>query len=257
MITDKERKSEYKAAKRAALVAEKTNNSRLILFGSGNDWWKMGGNSLLIYAYYVCPKLHLTPNIVADTDYGKEIFEDGVISFRSLDKLENALTELKLLAGPRKVLGAKAVFELNKKFTAKELASYLASRHEEDEKAYSLVRPTIIIRPMVGGRIRTVLGNIHFGVKNMQGFDRDTYGADILRPCIDMEYVYLAMNKNQISESEGWPQILRDIEEIQLRLSIAVELKIIKKNYILESWADLVDLRKEVKTIIEAPADVS
>ena len=250
MITDKELKQEYKAAKRAALAAEVTNIDKLMLVGSGNDWWKMGGNSLLIYAYYICPKLGITANVVADTDYGKDIFADGIISFRSLEKLEKSLTELKLLKG-KKILGAKAVFELNKKFTRKELDSYLSARHEEDEKAYSLIRPTIIIRPMIGGRIRSVLGNIHFGVKNMQGFDRDIYGSDILRPCIDMEHIYLSMNKNLIPESTGWPQILRDIDEIQLRLTIAIELKAIKKNYVLESWGDLVDLRKEIAHIVE------
>ena len=56
---EKEKKKEfrikYEKVKGKVKELEEKNFSRLVLFSSGSEWFKMGGNSLLIYKYVIAP----------------------------------------------------------------------------------------------------------------------------------------------------------------------------------------------------------
>ena len=82
----KRRREEYSRVKAEVKKLEDNNFSHLIMFGSGKDWYKMGGNSLYIYYYEIAKKiLGLKPNIQPDTDYSSTIFKEGLISFRGVE----------------------------------------------------------------------------------------------------------------------------------------------------------------------------
>ncbi len=58
----------YKAAKERVHIAERNNRSNILLFGGGDGWYKMGGNSLPIYKYFVCPRNSTKPRVHPDED---------------------------------------------------------------------------------------------------------------------------------------------------------------------------------------------
>ena len=76
----------YFEQKQLALILEKSNDSKLILFpsvstrGAKDEWLKLGGNSALFYKYLIAPRLgKKSPTIRPDTDTNHR-FKNGIIS---------------------------------------------------------------------------------------------------------------------------------------------------------------------------------
>ena len=80
----------YDATKNKVIELEKQNTSRIIAFQSDakGEWYKIGGNSLLLYYFEICQKiLNLHPTIQPDTDFSSASFPEGVIFIGGLTAL--------------------------------------------------------------------------------------------------------------------------------------------------------------------------
>ena len=88
-----------KAAKEKAYAFELKNRSKILLFYSGEGWYKMGGNSALIYLHLLAPKFGLNPKLKPDRDFYHK-FPDGIISIRDLEAVKTtfAAHKIKLVA---------------------------------------------------------------------------------------------------------------------------------------------------------------
>jgi len=105
----------YDKLKAEVAKLEQQNFSRIVAFKSGTsgEWYKIGGNSMLIYYYEVCQKiLNVRPNIQPDTDFSTTNFETGVICVRGLETLEKRLVRAEVLKEKRVGKSGTVVFAL-------------------------------------------------------------------------------------------------------------------------------------------------
>lgn len=89
----REEKRRYERLKEAVKEDEQRNINKIILFRSGGDWWKLGGNSALFYFYILAPKLKIEPRLVMDSDFHSR-FKDGIISISDVKLFKKRMADL-------------------------------------------------------------------------------------------------------------------------------------------------------------------
>lgn len=75
---------------------EQTNNHHLLFFTSTNGFVKLAGHSALFFAATIANRLHWRYSLKLDTDR-YSISEDGIISFRSIERIQMRLGEIDVL----------------------------------------------------------------------------------------------------------------------------------------------------------------
>ena len=145
---------EYYDCKQVALTLEKMNNSRIIVFpsvaskGDKDEWFKIAGNSVYFYKYYVAPRLkrRKPPTVHPDTDMRCRS-RNGVIF---LHWKENILKTMEGLGYEMKEESGVMIFELDYKFSFDEIKA-LKKREKEDLEALNdLFRPKKVFPDLYG-----------------------------------------------------------------------------------------------------------
>ena len=237
-------KAKYEELKQAIKKLEEKNYSRLIVFRSGGkDWYKMGGNSLLIYKNQIVPHLKMKANVQPDTDYTKTIFADGIISFRGVESLTERLQKIEKL----KHITRKSdvvVFDLNFVTTIEQMEQYREELRDEKERAVAILKTNIVLSPEVYGKLKYIQKRIFETVRKMTVYERSYNGMVMAEYSRLMTKNYMMMNNNMISEKEGWSEILRLTNLLIMEVTFVTELNVLRSDVGANIGAELIDVRK-------------
>lgn len=249
------KREEYDRVKAEVKRLEQSNFSRLILFRSGAEWFKMGGNSLLIYYFDIARKiLSLKPNIQPDTDYSKTIFEDGILSFRGMEGIEERLRKAEVMES-KKVGKQTVVFQLNFKVSKEDLKGLREELREERERALAVLRPASILYPEIYKNIRHIQKRLFEVVRKLSAFERE-YNGDLMADYSrKIAKYYLMINNGMSPEKEGWAKILELIKHLMIEIMFASELGEIRHDVIVSVGAELVEVRRQIERISGAGRD--
>lgn len=242
----KSKSAKYEALKKTVKEREEENTSRLFLFNTGDDWYKMSGNSLLIFTYKIAPKIPLKPNILPDTDYTKTIFDEGLISFHGIEALKKRLEKVDVLKEIKKS-NDLVVFELNFSVTEKQLKEFKELLKEDQERVVSILKPEIVLAPMLYTKMRHILKRTFEITRKMPTYSRQMFGEKMLFFAKEIVSTYLLMNKDQISEKKGWLDISKMTEKLQVEMAVAVELKVLDQNSAVSVGGELIEMKKMLK----------
>lgn len=240
------KRARYDHLKREIQKREQTNYSRLYLFHTGNDWYKMSGNSLLIFVYEIAPKIPIKPNILPDTDYTETIFDEGLISFHGLETLERRLRKVDVLKEIKKAENV-AMFELNFAIPAKRMNELREVLKEEQEHAVSVLKPDIVLMPMIYTKMRHLMKRTYEVTRKMPIYARDVSGKKMMYFAKEIVNTYLLINKELMDQMQGWNEIALMAEKLQIEMAIAVELKILDQNSAVSIGGELIELKKMLK----------
>ena len=251
---EKEKKKEfrikYEKVKGKVKELEEKNFSRLVLFSSGSEWFKMGGNSLLIYKYVIAPILKLKPVIQSDTDYTKTIFEGGLLSFRGVEAIRKKLEKAKVIKEER-AGGETVVFELNFSVSKEQMKGFAEEAKYEQERALTILRPPIILVPLIYDRIRHVQKRVFETVRKMSIYERDYNGLLIAEYSRKMAKYYMMINNGMMNEREGWEKILETNNMLMIEIAFAAELKIWRQDIAISVGAELIEIRRDAEKEIK------
>lgn len=236
----------YEEIKAAVKKLEEKNYSRLILFRSGKDWYKMGGNSMLLYKFSIAPQLKLRVNIQPDTDYTKTVFEEGIVSFRGVDSLRNRIMDLGKLRTESKK-GGVVVFELNFVTPQRQIDEFREILGQDQERALAVLKPDIVLLPEVYGKIRYIQKRIFETVRKMSTYERDYNGLIMAEYSRQMMKYYMMMNNEMIDETEGWEKLLTAVNLLIIEVTFVTELKVIRQDIGVNIGAELIDIRHAVE----------
>ena len=243
----KRRREEYSRVKAEVKKLEDNNFSHLIMFGSGKDWYKMGGNSLYIYYYEIAKKiLGLKPNIQPDTDYSSTIFEEGLISFRGVEPLQKKLEKAKVLSD--KQVGKNVVmFRLNFSVTKGDIDRFREDFRFERERALTILRPNVVLYPKVYEHIRRVQKRVFEVVRKMSVFERDYNGLLMAEYSRKIAKYYMLLNSRTLSEKDGWKKIYELTNLLIIEISFAAELKEWRQDVAVSIGAELIEIKREAE----------
>lgn len=236
----------YEILKQQVKELEKKNFSKLLLFHSGQDWYKMTSNSLLIFVNKIAPKLSGKPNILPDNDYTKTTFSEGYVSFHGIETIKKRLEKLDVLKDFRKTEDA-AVFELNFSVSETEMKEFRRKLFDDQERAVSLLRPELSIEPKFYTKFRHILRRSFEATRKMPVYEREMFGKKILDLAEELVDIYLSINKSATSEVSGWKKIDEMIDSLMTKITIATELEVMDKNSALAIGEDLIELKKDLR----------
>lgn len=238
-------KKAYNSLKQKVKKLEENNYSRLILFESGNDWYKMAGNSMLIYYYEIAKKrLDLKLNIQPDTDYTQTLFEEGVLSFHGADSLEKKLKRLDILK-ERRDGGGAIVYELNFKISKEEIGKFHEFLLEDQERAAKILQPKILLHPEIYKKLRHIQKRTFEVVRKMSSFEREYNGLRIAEYAQKMTRYYMSMNNGLLKEKDGWEKICNLCQELVAEISIAMDLKEWRQDVAISIGEEVIETRRE------------
>lgn len=243
-------RAKYAEIKKTIYKRELSNHSRLFLFNTGDDWYKMSGNSLLIFVYEIAPKIPLKPNILPDNDYTDTIFEEGLVSFHGIDSLKKRLEKVKVLKEVHKTDDVVA-FDLNFEVSDKRLIELKEILKEDQERAVAILKPEVILVPTAYTKMRHVMKRTFEVTRKMPVTSRDVCGERMMFYAKEIVNTYLLMNKEIISEQKAWPEMLKMAEKLQIEMAIAVELKVLDQNSAVSIGGDLINLKHILKREIK------
>lgn len=174
---------------RAALF-ERTNYQFLLFFHSTNGYVKLIGHSALFFAATIAERIHWRCSIKADTDrYFPS--EDGVISFRSFDKISTRLAKIELC--PNQDLDSEELhyFQLDRTYSEDQI-SRLRDRAKHDmDQVMTMVLPISPIPSLYGAIIQASQAVYGLFRYSTDSFARDTIGKSLIRLNHQMSNEYL------------------------------------------------------------------
>ncbi len=239
----------YDATKNKVIELEKQNTSRIIAFQSDakGEWYKIGGNSLLLYYFEICQKiLNLHPTIQPDTDFSSASFPEGVICIRGLTALEKRLSRAQVLKAKR-AGGHTVVYELSISLPLETLDKLRTDLIASREQALSVVRPKITLDPEAYDYIRRLERRTYEEVRKLSPFDRDFIGSEATRFAHRMTVVYFDMNAGLTDESSGWAEIYAIARRLSYDLNTLTDLKICPISPLTRIWSDCINLLHYIK----------
>ena len=79
----RKQKAEYQKIKAFALEHERQNFSKLFIIHEKDNWWKMIGNSALIFHYDIAKRIKYSSKLMEDSDFECRS-EEGVVNIKSI-----------------------------------------------------------------------------------------------------------------------------------------------------------------------------
>lgn len=126
--------------KAKAMEFESHNNHHLLFFHSTNNFVKLAGHSALFFATTIADRIHWRYSLKADTDrYSTS--EDGVISFRSLDKIHDRLAEINIFPDQDLTTPELHFYQLGKVYSDDQIAKLRDNAHRDLDRIMNIVMP--------------------------------------------------------------------------------------------------------------------
>lgn len=253
--TDEKRKADqraYEKRKKWAREFEENNRSAIMIFrsiGEDNKWYKMGGNSALIYYHSLAKRLKISPRIITDTDFHNK-FKDGVISIRSLENFEKKLLSLKIRRNTRYKGDDVVVFPLGYEVGEEEIKAFRKA-DEAKLKRINAVVMLEVVAPEINVGLLNVTTTLRNKVNKMPVTDREIIGYKAVQRANEALIFYRLMAKGAMDMAKGFTQILHDTDILMCQVSIMAEYKIIDLDADLRLMEQLVNVQKVIRSRLE------
>ena len=237
-MTKREKKREYaEYAKRKKVVYdfEQRNTKYLVLFlaSDGNNpekkqkFYLMGGNSAMIYAYDIAPRIgRKTPAIRSDLDFTDERFEDGMCSIMGIETLEDKLAGIGIHRDKKYDKKDLIIFfKLNHEYTKDDIKQMSKIRKNEIKKVNTTLFAKVIY-PDVHKLILSLQASIYHKTMNISRDHREVLREQILGPMFTLANEYTLMAHGARDELEAGNRMLDAIYILMMRVRFLQDLEL-------------------------------
>lgn len=237
----------FEAVKAKAYEFEKRNRSKIVVFRSRKGWWKMGGNSALIYVYRLAPRMDIKPKLRVDTDFFSK-FHDGVVSIKDVDALERNLKTLNVHLEKRSP--EMVIFSLGYKIEDSQMELIRKTEENRREQVNRIVAPKIAI-PIVNVKLHDVVRLTYIKMKKSPVTDRDYITMEVAKLAKIALGDFVMMCNGVIPEKEALQRIIRSLETILVRIDVIMAMNIWESSTCLEIATDIQEIRKILRKEFE------
>lgn len=223
--------AEYRTVKRKVIDLETRNFSHLVLFPASDKdtneekrWYNMGGNSAIIYAYEIAPRIKREVALRHDMDNGDDKFHSGMCSIADLELLKTKLEEI----GITKVRTLKdgiVIFDLKREYTKTEIREMQKQEQKRLDQLNKLIYSKILF-PDIHRQILELEKTIPAKVKKMDKTYREVIGIRMIDSLMELMRAYSRMAHGDITEAEGGAAMLLALDDMLGEIAIFNELKL-------------------------------
>lgn len=235
-----------KAIKGKAIFFEETNDHHLLLFASTEGFWKMAGNSVLFYSLKVAERIGRRCKVVPDKDK-YSVSEDGIISFRMVDRLAEQLAELDIVPDTELSTPELQYFKLPRIYTDEQIAKMRDYSKQDLERIQEIIMPQAPM-PNLYRAIIEMNRLIYFNTKNMSDrFVRDVIGAPLLAQADAVLRAYLNYANIRVQTTWARHEVQGLMAKSESRQLAHVE-KATGQN-LMNLWMAVVDLKNRMANV--------
>lgn len=168
---------------------EATNTHHLLFFASTNNFVKLAGHSALFFAATIADRIHWRYSLKADTDrYSTST--DGVISFRSIDRISDRLAEINIFPNHDLTTTELHFFQLGKVYSEEQIANLRDNAHRDLDRIMNIVIPVSPI-PSLYDSIVQFSQLSYYSFKHLSdNLARDSLGRKVLLLGLEMTSEY-------------------------------------------------------------------
>ena len=204
---------QYFRSKLLVMDLERKNNSHIYLFLSQgeqhDEWYKIGGRSLLFYKNYLAPRLGREVKIRDDNDKDHR-FRHGIGSVRWGNRLISGAEELNLKA--YKIEYGIIVVELGKKYTPSEIREMEEKAKAEREAVRTMTRPALNF-PELEVAISKLAQYLPSKIRKMDQVHRQVFGPELYSPLIVLQKTYIKLANGRIEQSVAKEKMLEAVDD--------------------------------------------
>ncbi|MBQ3441589.1 hypothetical protein IJG27_04785 [Candidatus Saccharibacteria bacterium] len=191
----------YNERKKIVFEAEERNTEYLVLFLASDGenpeqkkkYYVMGGNSAIIYAYDIAPRIGRKSVVLRpDLDNGHYKFKHGVTSISDLELLTAKLGELGIERMPIKNNDLIVYFRLKRKYEKDEIKALLKV-HRDELKEMNKVLYTDVTFPDIHKQVMELRTVVYHKMIKMVRTDREVLQDKILEPVFKISDAYTLM----------------------------------------------------------------
>lgn len=186
-----------RALKAKVMDFESTNDHHLLFFASTNNFVKLAGHSALFFATTIADRIHWRYSLKPDTDrYSPS--DDGVISFRSLEKVQDRLAEINIFPNHDLTTPELHFFQLSKVYSDEQISKLRDNAHRDLERIMNIVTPVSPIPSLYDAIVQSSQISYYSFKHLSDNIARDALGHKILLIGLEMvsEYNKFAHSKD-------------------------------------------------------------
>lgn len=246
-----EERMRYQKCKAHAMLMETANYDKIIVFPSIDaPWYKIGGNSVLFYAYDIAPatfKNKELPTVRPDTDNGIRS-DDGIVFVRNIEALIKRLEKAEITK--YEVLDDGIyVFQLAREYTKTEVKGLRQIRYQKGNELEDMAVPKRVY-PELRGEIVKAIRMVMPKAKKMDEFYRNTMGMSIAGAVLEMNRVYLELANGRMKFADALTKIVENANVVLEMLVVIKEVDAWNPVTLVEVGSLMVDIKVAVKKII-------
>ena len=223
-------KVRYEAIKSHVYEWESHNYDKLILFKSRGEggWYKMGGNSAIIYHYEIAPKLGRKSNLNIDLDYFSK-FSNGVVSIRGIETLTKELETIgvKMIENKNDDV---IIFKLKTRLSKQQIEVLLGIEEEKIKQINRLVLPKGPTNPDLYRQLRDLLKRLCELCRKAGAPDRDIFMTEMARRSKLMMEGYFALAQGRKDVGKVKKELVAHAEILLVDMQMISDLRIISPN---------------------------
>lgn len=248
--------ADYYKRKRIVFEAESRNNQYLVLFlasdgkipGKEKKFYRMGGNSAIIYAYDIAPMIgRRQAEIKPDFDLGDCKFRRGMVSIGDLPLLTTLLEQKNIKRVERENDNDDVVyFKLNRVYSDDDIKALLEMHRNEREELNKIVYANVVF-PDVHSKLLTLKTMTYRKVMKLDRSDRAVLQDRLLDPVLNLSAIYSQMAHNDLDVHEAAMRMMGEIDIFFDRLSFISELDLIEISSIVRLGKTATELKLLVK----------
>lgn len=231
-------------AKEFAYDFEQTNNRSLVVFYSGEGWWKMGGNSALFYAHLVAPRLSIKASLKPDRDFYFK-FIDGIVSIKDFSGLKRNLKTMKIL--PKEETELWTIFDLGFKVSKAELDNIHNIREDRINQVNQIVQAKKLY-PSIAALGRKIAKALYTKANHATPVDREIIMNRLTQIAFENVVQIYLISTETLPPVETLQTVVKRNEKLKAYLMLMMEITAFEPEDILALEADLVDMNTQIKT---------
>ncbi len=223
---------------------EPNNYSKLYFVRSGEKWYKLFGNSALIFAYGVAPEINVRAKLRVDSDY-HDRSESGVVSIANMDLIEKKMLEKGIQLS--KASAGLREYNLGKSLTRMDIRAMKRESQLEWAKVNTILRVRDLF-PDLYALLKDFPGKVYYTTRSFDAYARDTFGTPVLQRIADSIAEYNRMcNSDQIKPSDFFDKLIWDTDWESSRLSILAEMRLLTPKQTLDLLHHAAKIKREVE----------
>ena len=223
----------YNERKKIVFEAEERNFEHLVLFlasdvynpNTKKKFYIMGGNSAIIYAYDIAPRIG-RKNVMLrpDLDNGYYKFKHGVTAVADLVLLTEKLQEIGIERVPTKNNDLIVYFRLKRKYENAEIKSLLKV-HRDEVKEMNKILYTNVVFPDIHRQTMELRTVVYHKMIKMARTDREILQDRILDPVFAISDAYTLMAHGDIEVISAGVRMVEEIDILMDRVAMLSDME--------------------------------